>query len=156
MLVFQPRNKMFAAASVNKDACHQWLRASSVTWWAPRELRKERIPAISSQQTAATPRGEPWTTQDVETQDPGPRGWGTRRRTVSASQALASFYTWKSTKLKSLNLDYLVSFNLQENFWHWRLPALCCKASIQPGSDLRLLRVTRVLPQGPSPEISTR
>lgn len=72
-LVFQPRNRMFAAASVNKDACHQWLRASSIAWWAPRELGKERIPAISSQQTAATSHGEPWTTQDVETQDPGPR-----------------------------------------------------------------------------------
>ena len=73
ILVFQPRNRTFAAISVNKDVSRQWLQASSVAWWAPRALGKEEYLPVSSQQTIATAYGEPWVTQDVETQDPDPR-----------------------------------------------------------------------------------
>ena len=73
ILVFQPRNRTFVAISVNKDVSRQWLQASSVAWWAPRALGKEDYLPVSSQQTIATAYGEPWATQDVETQDPDPR-----------------------------------------------------------------------------------
>ena len=55
--------KWYVSCRISKQRMphlHQWLPPSIVSWWALRELRKERISASSSHQTAATPYSEPW------------------------------------------------------------------------------------------------
>lgn len=145
------KQKCLLPLSVNKDACHQWLRAPAATWWAPRELRKERIPAISSQQTAATPHGEPWTTWWMwKHRILVPESWGTwAQERCQRARLLHLSIHGKSTKLKSLNLDYLVSFNLQENFWHWRLPPFVAKLLYSLALTSASSGSLEVLPQGP-------
>ena len=70
---FLLRNGIFPAISVNKGChSHQHLQASNVSQWAL-ETQEGKTPAISSHQIAATPYTSPEETQDVKTQDTGPR-----------------------------------------------------------------------------------
>ena len=70
------RNKTLPAISANKGChSHQQLQPSSGELVSPegtQEGNKEYLPS-SSHQTAVTPHGEPEETQDVKTQDTGPR-----------------------------------------------------------------------------------
>ena len=133
------RNRMFPAISINKDVSHQWFQSSTVSWWALGGLRKEKNTEeylqSGSHYSTATSYGEPQESSGCEKHRVlDPDSWDTYERMISVSPDSCN---WKSTKF--LNLGYLV-FLISQWFLMFRLAALCCKTSIQPGSSPHLPR----------------
>ena len=102
-----------------------------VSWWAPRELRKERISAI--QQLSDCSHSPWWTLRKLRMWKhgiPAPDRWGAYERNEARLLHLPIHRKY----LNSLTWD--VWFSCNNDLLMFRLPALCCNTSVWPDTPL--------------------
>ena len=131
------RNGLLPAMSVNKG-CHSHQRLQpqpKVTWWAPRELRKEKNTChLAAIRLQPRPRLSPEETPMWKHWILALESWGAYQRNDFSEPRFLHLPMHRKV-LNSLTWDIWFS-SIYNNLLTFRLPALRCKTPIRPGPYL--------------------
>ena len=128
------RNGIFPVTSVNKDVIVISNYSPPSLSWALRALRKKNTCHVAATRLQSLPTVSPKGAHDVKDIGYWPHSWDACERSDFREPRLLHIPTHRKV-LKPLTWDVWFSLT-NDDLLMFRLPVLCCKASILPGSSL--------------------